>query len=226
MNHDGAPNIVVNAERVTHDAARALVDWAPTSHICQYGSRVYGTWTDRSDYDLIAIVPEVPRDSPPQIHNVDLQVYTEAEYHAALVRHEPWALEMYFLPRGGREGHVLHSHGMQKFAFQINHEMLRRSFSTVASHAWVKAKKKLIVEKDRNPHVACKSLFHAIRLPLFGAQLAGIGYILSYEAANTYWQLIATDLRNNDSLTWQMLDEKYRVAYKNACTFFREKCPL
>jgi hypothetical protein len=50
--------------------------------------------------------------------------------------------------------------------------------------------------------------------------------ILSYEAANTYWELISTDLRNNDLLTWQTLDEKYRAAYKNACTFFREKCPL
>lgn len=70
----------------------------------------------------------------------------------------------------------------------INKIQLRRSISATSSNSWVKAKKKFIDGEDR---VGYKSLFHALRILMYGIQIYKFGRIINYEEATLkYYPLI------------------------------------
>ena len=222
--------LATNIDPRLRDVVQSLVAWAPNSYICQYGSRVYGVYSAQSDYDIIVVVPQLPSTDVPTFDGVDLVVHTEDEYHRDYAHAEPWAIEAHFLRLAGREDFILHDCGVQQPSTSIASTQLRRSISKAASHAWVKAKKKLIVEKDYNSYVAAKSLFHALRLLMFGIQISAFGHIRSYDSANAYWHLILQDVdrypSNQGEEAWRVFDTKFRAHYKQLCSTFREGCPL
>lgn len=65
--------------------------------------------------------------------------------------------------------------------YKISIEKIRREFSREASNSFVKCKKKLTVEKDYNPYIAKKSLFHSLRILMFGMFLLDNEYIMKSE---------------------------------------------
>ena len=52
-----------------------------------------------------------------------------------------------------------------------------------------------------------KSLFHAIRIVMFGIQISKYGKIVDYSAANHIWE----EINNNESTNWL---EDYHSKYK------------
>ena len=62
-----------------------------------------------------------------------------------------------------------------------------------------------------------KSLFHSIRIPMFGAQVASTGVIGDFSSANSIWKEI--DSREWD---WTSLDERFRVDRNSVLTEFRK----
>lgn len=70
----------------------------------------------------------------------------------------------------------------------IDKIQLRRSISATVSNSWVKAKKKFIDGEER---IGYKSLFHALRILMYGIQIYKFGKINNYEEPTLkYYSLI------------------------------------
>ncbi len=177
-----------------------------------FGSRVYGTADERSDYDFMAIVPDshhLKTGEELRTQDFNVHVYTRADFQEQLGLHKVHTLEAYFLPDGRCK---------KEFPWKLDLSKLRHELSAKSSNSWVKAKKKMEVEKDFR--TGKKSLFHALRILVFGTQIAKDGKITDYSAANHYWHDIAQE--GDD---WETYKEKYQQEYNRLATVFRELAP-
>jgi len=175
-----------------------------------YGSRVYGTASDKSDYDFLVLTDAYPTGSELHDNIVTLQTVTEVDFRSQLADHKIRPLEAYYLPDG---------HCKALFPFTLNKSKLRSELSQKASHSFVKAKKKLEVEKDY--YVGWKSLFHSIRILMFGIQIGQTGTIHDFGEANHHW----FDILNAQQYNWTYFKEKYQPIYNALATEFRKVAP-
>lgn len=179
------------------------------------GSRIYGTASKSSDCDYMAIVDDdLLEDKATGFEffkkNINLQFYTYTDFQKHLDEHKVHALEGYFLPE---------SLIKDNFHFELDLTILRSSFSEKASNSFVKAKKKIEVEKDF--YIGWKSLFHSLRILDFGSQIAEKGYIEDYASASHFWLEIVGEQQYN----WKFFKEKYQPIYNRLATRFRELAP-
>lgn len=178
-----------------------------------YGSRVYGTNKDDSDYDYIAIVPANRRANTGEEFvrgETNIHIYNRYDFTKQLAQHKIHALEAYFLPSG---------EVAKEFSFNLNLITLRHELCQKASHSFVKAKKKIDVEHDH--YVGWKSLFHSLRILTFGIQLGSGGKISDYSAANHFW----LDIRDARQYNWEYFKVKYQPIYNSLATEFRKLAP-
>lgn len=179
-----------------------------------YGSRVYGTNDDNSDYDYLMVSGIVQEPYAQFKHdNINVTVFSLEEWVKRLQQHEISALECLYLP----DEMVLKNSA--DYNVTIDSQMLRRAVSAKASNSFVKAKKKFTVENDI--YTGKKSLFHALRIPMFGEQLAKHGKIVDYTVANHYWNQI----RGCGIDDWNYFKKKYQPIFNNIMSSFRKVAP-
>lgn len=183
-----------------------------------YGSRVYGTQSDTSDYDFLCIMPaNRKKDSGEEYRNGDLNIhlYNHMHFQDLLNRHKIQAMEGYFLPN-----HLLFNQRIRKeFTFNLDLGTLREEISSKSSNSFVKAKKK--IDKEKDYYVGWKSLFHSLRLLDFGTQIARYGVIRDYGSMNHHWK----DIKNANEYEWAYFKEKYQPIYNALATEFRKVAP-
>lgn len=182
--------------------------------IYAYGSRVYGTQSETSDYDYIVVLDDEAGESKDaqqyDSHKGDLSVHTylESSWESHLTNHKIFALECNSMFPLGR-----------KDTFKLDLPTLRKEISGKASNSWVKCKKKLTVEVGEE-YIGIKSLFHSFRIPIFGIQIAQHGKVVDFSAANHIWdELKVLDLK---SITWEELNAKYKPLHNQLMTEFRK----
>jgi predicted nucleotidyltransferase len=179
-----------------------------------YGSRVYGTTSDKSDHDYNAVILDrrnsVQTGEEYRHGDTNIHIYTRNDWQHQLNEHKIHTLEALYLPDG-----VCKSH----FNFDLDLTKLRHSLSEKASHSFVKARKK--IEKEKNFYIGWKSLFHSLRILTFGTQIAEMGKITDYSAANQYW----FDILREPHYEWAWFDEKYGPVYNELATRFRKVAP-
>lgn len=178
-----------------------------------YGSRVYGTHSESSDYDYIGLVPPkrmVDTGTEYRWNSLNVHIYNRYDFQKQLERHKIHTLEAYYMP----DGIVA-----KDFKFELHLPTLREVISEKASHSFVKAKKK--IDKENDFYVGWKSLFHSLRILNFGIQIAGKGKIADYSAANNHW----FDIRDAQQYNWEYFKEKYQPIYNELATEFRKLAP-
>ena len=179
-----------------------------------YGSRVYGTHKEDSDYDYIGIVPNWNRKlntgTEYNWNKTDIHIYNRQDFQEQLLNHKIHTLEAYFHP----DKQIVY-----EFNFVLDLIRLRHELSEKSSHSFVKAKKKIGKEKDY--YIGWKSLFHALRILNFGIQLASEGKIEDFSAANHYW----FEIRDAQQYNWEYFKEKYQPIYNSLATEFRKLAP-
>lgn len=180
-----------------------------------YGSRVYKCNNDQSDFDVIAVcnVGEAVKDV--RENNLDITVYNIYEFEKQISKHEISVLECLFLP----EDCIIKQD--KKFDFVLSLPLLRCSISAKSSNSFVKAKKKMTVEKDLDLYVGQKSLFHCLRIIKFGTQIAKYRKIIDYTEANNYWNEMMFD----SIITWELYKKRYQPIYNSLMTEFRKLAP-
>lgn len=219
------------------------IDINSIKHIYAYGSHVYGSDDKNSDKDYIVIVDNmiVPER---QVSNngYDFNVYTEKRFREKLENHDIDALECYFLYGNPNFNHniILTSQTELFKDFEIDLSKLRAAISAISSNSWVKAKKKIILEHDRNIDVGIKSLYHSLRILEFGWQIAAYGKIENYSKLNVLKsELIfnsnlfiaknAINYINNPQIVceqlWMYLNDTYKGSYNTLATAFRKLAP-
>jgi hypothetical protein len=177
-------------------------------NIVLFGSRVYVTDTKGSDYD-IKIVANGTR-SNVEIRNglYNIHIITPPDFQNLLNLHHPGALECYFAPDFAR------IHETTEWDFKLKPAALRHYYSRVSSNSWVKCKKKL---EGNEYYIGIKSLFHSIRIPMFGYQIATQGRITDFSCAND----INNELFSRHDWTWDELDDTFRNRRLQAMTDLR-----
>ena len=186
-------------------------------NIYRYGSHVYGTVGPQSDVDIIMVSPI---DEPyVQFHRGDFNCTTFSiqEFEKRLSEHDITMMECVFLP----DNLIVKNDADYANGLEIDKYKLRRAVSEKASNSFVKAKKKFIVDESRNIYVGKKSLFHALRIPMFGKQLAEHGRIVDYGVANHYWPRI----RDCDIDDWKYYKKMYQPIFNNIMSEFRKVAP-
>lgn len=186
-------------------------------NIYSYGSRVYGTNDKHSDYDYIVVVEgNAGLIDERLIGNNNFSIYDIKSFQEAIDRHEISVLECLNLPQNLI---ILNKH---VFSYEIDLSKLRISISAKTSNSWSKARKKLEVEKDFNPYIAKKSLFHVFRMFDFGYQLAETGKINDFSSSNFIWD----EIKTIDSNDWKLFKEKYQSLYNEYKSKFKILAPL
>jgi hypothetical protein len=117
----------------------------------------------------------------------DYQFINESTFINMVMEHHIVALEMFWLPPD-----LIIKGDVKRYEpyFKLDKWKLRQVVSSIASNAFAKAHKKMTVEKDYDLYRGQKSLFHSIRVMVFGIQIAKFGKIVDYQEANQYWTMI------------------------------------
>jgi predicted nucleotidyltransferase len=173
-----------------------------------FGSQIYSTSNSDSDWDIIMVANNSVESI--EIKNVlfNIHVYTPKKFEEDLEWHRINNLECIFAPDWAKLKETI------KYDFKLNLAKLRHSISHVSSNSWVKSKKKLLQD---DYHIGVKSLFHSLRIPMFGSQIATSGGITDFSCANFIWNKIKTK-----RWTWNELDVEFRELRNQIQTEFRK----
>lgn len=188
-----------------------------------YGSHIYGTNTDKSDYDYIAVMDQT-EDMLEHIYTADktmnILCYSPVKFLHKVQNHDIDALECIFLPDDMK-------YEIMTFPFVYDIEKLRRSIAAVSSNSWVKCKKKLQEGED---YIGKKSLFHSLRIADFGIQIAEqkdiITYTKPYETdvlTHNSWRDLWYEI--NAHQDWDSLKKDYNEIANQMRTNFRKAAP-
>lgn len=189
-----------------------------------FGSRVYGTHSDNSDWDIIIVANNSVESIEIKSDLYNIHIYTPKKFQEDLDWHMPKNIECYFSPDWAKLQENI------KFNFTLDTKKLRHATSHVSSNSWVKCKKKL---EQGDYYIGIKSLFHSLRIPIFSTQLINTGQI-DFTSANFIWnKLIGIDddwcyysdlpsVSSYKNLTFEELDLQFRELRNNILTEFRK----
>jgi hypothetical protein len=184
------------------------------TNVYNYGSRVYYTHNDKSDYDIIVVNNDGKNNEEIVVDNLNIHFYSCEQFQQDLTAHKIHALECFFV----EAPHILLE--KHKFNFDLNLSKLRCEISAKANNSWSKCAKKLTVEHNCE-YIGLKSLFHSLRIICFGIQIAKTGKIHNYAEANHYFQ----DIFGCGKTDWQYFKEKYQPEFNRLMTEFRKVAP-
>jgi hypothetical protein len=174
-----------------------------------YGSLVYHCDTPLSDSDYIVVVESDNDELYYSVNdeNANYTVYSEKKFIERVRMHHISAMECIFQ----------NEHDPYLEFFKLNLEKLRREISGVSSNSFVKCKKKLAIGED---YIGKKSMFHSLRILMFGKQIATHGRIINYEEAS-YLLPIIMEMR-----TWEEINAYCKPLYNQLKSEFKILAPL
>ena len=177
-------------------------------NITIFGSRVYGTHSDISDWDIVIVAKNSVEAIEIKSDLYNIHIYTPDKFKQDLDWHMPKNLECIFAPDWAKLKEDI------KYNLTLNIPKIRHATSHVSSNSWVKCKKKLQVNEYG---VGVKSLFHSIRIPMFSTQIVNFGQIRDFQCANWVWSKICEKEWN-----WEDLDKEFREVHNSVLTDFRK----
>lgn len=196
-----------------------------------HGSYVYGTNNEKSDKDIIVIVDDDIKltddyNGITELHvfdgnaiDFDFQIINNNTFKKMLYEHHIIALESLFMKSSIYDSFEKFNSLYANY-FILDKWKLRKVISSIVNNSYAKCHKKLIIEKDYDLYRAKKSIFHCIRLYMFGIQIAEYGKIYDYSEANSYW--IKIQMMGNN---W----DEYKTKFKPILNSLRSKlvklCP-
>ena len=182
---------------------------ANSNNVYMFGSSVYGNKTNISDTDFI-VVSDYYGDTAIHIDNNDFNIYSVKTFQEKLDNNDIQALECMFLD----EKYIIKEN--IKFDFKIDYEKLKESVGKISSNSFVKCNKKLTVEKDYNPYIGKKSLWHSFRILMFGIQIVKYNKIIDYKEANYLFNKIMS--MPDD---WEEIKKEFKPKYNELKTKWR-----
>jgi len=184
--------------------------------IYQYGSRVYGTAAEKSDWDFVVITKSANLKSEYSSDNLDIQLMDIDTYIHKLKEHDIMAMETYY---SNIEKIPIREIDVD---FVLDLPTLRKSVSSVCNNSFVKFKKKLTLENEDN-YIGIKSLFHSLRIAELG-RLIATGSEKVLETDTYLWERIKKDAIECN-YDWETLHKIYKPLFNEAMTEFRLVAP-
>lgn len=176
----------------------------------EFGSTIYGTDNKKSDVDYNYVVKsDAPLKYSIEKPDISISVYDEQTFIQMIKDHHIQALECIFSQQ---------DHPYMQY-YELDKTKLRHAISSVASNSFGKAFKKMM---QGDLYIGQKSLFHSLRIIMFGIQIAKHGKIIDFEEANPLYHAIMSSISTGS--------EDYKIVFKpihNALmTEFRKLAPI
>ena len=165
-----------------------------------YGSRVYGTAREGSDYDIIMIASHLlaHEEKRATVNGVLLNIHiiTPDKFLADLKMHNIMNLECLFAP----EWAILQE--KLNLPVEINVKKLIKNNLAQSYSSWQGGKMKI---QKYDFHRGLKSIFHSLRMIMFANQIAEDGKIVDFSVANHLY----SEIVDCDEIEWSYFREKY-----------------
>ena len=175
-----------------------------------YGSRCYGTYNEDSDYDFIIVANNSVENLELTHGDFNFHIQTPDYFQERLDWNDPKDFECLLW---SEDNPILEK---KEFKIEIIKPKFRHSVSHISSNSWVKGRKKI---EQGDFYIGQKSVFHSLRIPMYGIQILRDGKITDWQCANIYWEDI-------QSITdWKDMKDKYHSVRSNIMTEFRSLCP-
>lgn len=197
-----------------------------------YGSFVYKN-KEPEDLDFIVISDEYREQTSFFIDNIEIQLtfYTLDLFKVMLEDQEITALECKYLPEN-IDG-IIKYKSTEIDSLFLNHfidkQKLRTSISKKTSNSYVKAKKKLILDNDRDLSVSLKSLWHSFRMIDYGIQICEHNKIIDFKNSNALFKDISNDYKIEKECDynelWNKIHLKYKPIHNNKLSDFKKLAP-
>lgn len=170
-----------------------------------FGSMVYGTDRDSSDFDFILVTKKDKNLTNNVIihNNFSYTIVSYEQYLKDLMSHEIYALETYFLPES-----AITVRPASPWPFRLNVAMLKESIKKEMEKNFRKTEERF---KNKESLRAIKTLFYGIRAAVFAKQIINFRKITNYAAADSYWE----ELKSINETNWAQFRDKYRKLYSS-----------
>lgn len=149
-----------------------------------FGSRVYGTHNEKSDWDyvIIANTPDTNKEinywSLVSKTTLNMHIMTSDHFLQHLNEYRSFAIECFFAPQEFRLFESV------RFNWAPKRRSLVHSFTHISNMAWDSSIKKF----EENYYSSIKCVFHSIRVPLFAKQILQHGTIVDFKEANYIYE--------------------------------------
>ena len=188
-------NIIIDQDRIFD-----MIDVDPRRIWCiyLYGSRVYNNIHRDSDWDFKVLA------STQQIHTeyhdgeYNVHVWTPDKFQDDLWKYRMNALECIYAPKFAR---VLEKVDYRE-KFELDKMRLRKTVLSESHSAWIRGKMKIL---DGDHYRGTKSLYHSLRMLIFGLQIIEYDEIIDFSESNYYWE----EIDNFQSVKWNEIKNEF-----------------
>lgn len=175
-----------------------------------FGSRVYQTASEFSDWDIILIANSTSYETEIRVGDYNIHIITPDLALKYAKDNHIKAIELICAPEWAK---LLEF----DFKFVYKEDSFRHNISHTVSNSWVKAKKKI---QQGDYYIGIKSLFHSLRIVDFGTQFSSTGKI-DFTSSNWIWNEINVE----EEFEWKDLYDKYKPLLNERLTDFRKLAP-
>lgn len=175
----------------------SLPDWK-ISNVYLYGSRVYGNFDHASDYDFLVVARSMDRDREIRFSKYNIHVHTPDKFEDDLRAYRMVNLECVFAPSFAK--------AQEKVDYRTKLSMddfkLKKSIFKQSHDSWLKSNMKF---REMDIDRAVKSLFHSLRILMFGIQIIKYGEITNFSEANGYWD----EISKMEEFKWNIFKNRF-----------------
>jgi len=171
-----------------------------TRNIYLYGSRIYGTSNEDSDYDIILIGASLLEHSEKNLKidgkRLNVHIITPDVFKRGLENHDIMNLECYFSPDWAR------LQEKEQLKFVLNKKKLAKNIIAQSFNSWQGGKHRL---NEGDNYRGLKSIFHSLKMLMFAIQILEHGKIIDYTSAN----YLHKEINDCNEIDWEYFRETY-----------------
>jgi len=175
-------------------------------NIYLFGSQVYGTQREDSDFDFIVVACSMLEKQEFRHDNYNIHVHTPDIFLDGLKEYQMQYLECIYAPQFAK----LQERMIQPDKnFILKLDMLKYKGINQSFSAFHKAKERII---DGDLFRGVKSLWHSLRILQFFKQIIDNEKIIDFSSANIYWNMIQEDMEKHSEGgddDWDFYKSKY-----------------
>ena len=175
-------------------------------NIYLFGSQVYGTQREDSDYDFIVVACSMLEKKEIRHENLNIHVHTPDIFLDGLREYQMQYLECIYAPEFAK---IQEKMVQPDKNFSLKLDMLKYKGMAQSFNAFHKAKDRII---DGETFRGVKSLWHSLRILEFFKQIIENEKIIDFSASNEYWKMISADLEEHSDGgddDWDFYKNKY-----------------
>jgi len=170
-------------------------------NIYLFGSQVYGTQNEDSDWDFIVVANSMITKEEIRHENLNIHIHTPDIFLDGLKEYQMQYLECIYAPPFAK----LQERMIQPDKnFSLKLDMLKYKGMTQSFNAFHKAKERIL---DGELYRGVKSLWHSLRILQFFQQIVDNERITDFSSANVFWDMLKEDMENQEE--WDFYKVKY-----------------